>query len=81
MNFALTTTGGNAQTMTLKEITDLLDVRHDKAMLKVAEMAKEPKFGTMSILDIVYNDKGQTTQNQLNFELAVRPPSLALILW
>ena len=67
MNFALTTTGGNAQTMTLKEITDLLDVRHDKAMLKVAEMAKEPEFGTMSILDIVYNDKGQTTKTyQLN---------------
>ena len=62
MNFALTTTGGNAQTMTLKEITDLLDVRHDKAMLKVTEMAKEPEFGTMSILDIVYNDKGQTTK-------------------
>ena len=67
MNFALTTTGGNDQTMTLKEITDLLDVRHDKAMLKVAEMAKEPEFGTMSILDIVYNDKGQTTKTyQLN---------------
>ena len=67
MNFALTTTGGNAKTMTLKEITDLLDVRHDKAMLKVAEMAKEPEFGTMSILDIVYNDKGQTTKTyQLN---------------
>jgi|GEM_PF-4338224 len=67
MNFALTTTGGNAQTMTLKEITDLLDVRHDKAMLKVAAMAESPDFGTVSILDIVYNDKGQTTKTyQLN---------------
>ena len=67
MSFALTTTGGNVQTMTLKEITDLLDVRHDKAMLKVAAMAESPDFGTMSILDIVYNDKGQTTKTyQLN---------------
>ena len=42
-------------------------MHHDKAMLKVAEMAKEPEFGTMSILDIVYNDKGQTTKTyQLN---------------
>jgi len=43
------------QTMTLKEITDLLEVRHDKAMAKVEEMAKEPEFGWMSILDIQYS--------------------------
>ena len=46
-----------SQTMTLKEITDLLEVRHDKSMLKVEEMAKEPKFGQVSILDISY-EKG-----------------------
>jgi len=51
-----------AMTMTLKEITDLLNVRHDKAMLKVAAMTESPDFGTVSILDIVYNDKGQTTK-------------------
>ena len=33
-----------AVTMTLKEITDLLDVRHDRAMLKVAEMASCPEW-------------------------------------
>ena len=44
-----------AMTMTLKEITDLLDVRHDKAMLKVAEMAKEPEFGWLSKTDIQYS--------------------------
>lgn len=44
-----------AMTMTLKEITDLLKVRHDKAMLKVAEMAKEPEFGWMSKTDIQYS--------------------------
>jgi len=48
--------------MTLKEITDLLEVRHDKAMNKVATMAADDAFGTVSILDIVYNDKGQTVQ-------------------
>ena len=52
----------NVASMTLKEITDLLDVRHDKAMLKVAAMAESPDFGTVSILDIVYNYKGQTTK-------------------
>ena len=46
------------KTMTLKEITDLLGVRHDKAMVKVESLAKEPEFGTMSKMDIVYNEKG-----------------------
>ena len=41
--------------ITLKEITDLLEVRHDKSMLKVEEMAKEPEFGSMSVLDIQYS--------------------------
>ena len=50
------------QTMTLKQITDLLEVRHDKAMIKVFEMSKEPEFGTLSKMDIVYNDKGQTIE-------------------
>ena len=49
------------KTMTLKELTDLIDVRHDKAMPKVERLAKEPSFGTVSKIDIVYNDKGQTT--------------------
>ena len=45
----------NATSMTLKEITDLLDVRHDKAMLKVAAMAEEPEFGWVSKMDIQYS--------------------------
>ena len=48
-------------TMTLKEITDLLKVRHDKAMVRVAEMAESPDFGTMPKTDIAYNQHGQTT--------------------
>lgn len=53
---------GNVMTMTLKEITDLLNVRHDKAMLKVGKMADEPSFGAMSKMDIVYNEYGQTVE-------------------
>lgn len=33
------------ETMTLKEITDLLEVRHDNAMRTVAKMTEEPEFG------------------------------------
>lgn len=45
--------------ITLKEITDLINVRHDRAMQKVNELSAEPSFGTVSKIDIVYNDKGQ----------------------
>lgn len=62
MSFSLTTTGGNAQTMTLKEITDLLNVEHNKAMNKVEKMAEDPEFGTVAKTSTVYNDKGQTIQ-------------------
>ena len=54
-------------TMTLKEITDLLDVEHNKAMNKVEKMAEDPEFGTVAKTSTVYNDKGQTIQTyQLN---------------
>lgn len=51
--------------MSLKEITDLIGVRHDKACQKVLSMAEEPEFGTVSIVDIVYNDKGQKIQTYM----------------
>lgn len=41
----------NTGVITLKEITDLIDVRHDKAKLKVDELAKEPSFGEVSKMD------------------------------
>ena len=44
-----------AMTMTLKEITDLLDVRHNNAMRTVAEMAQDPDFG--SVTQIEYRTK------------------------
>ena len=37
--------------ITLKEITDLISVRHDKAMLKVKALTKEPSFGEVSKVD------------------------------
>lgn len=46
--------------ITLKDLTDLIGVRHDRAMEKVLKLAEEESFGTVSKIDIVYNDKGQT---------------------
>lgn len=55
----------NKLTMTLKEITDLLSVRHDRAFDKVSKMLDSEEFGTVSIQDIVYNDRGQTIKTYL----------------
>ena len=41
----------NGGVITLKEITDIIEVRHDKAMLKVEQLAKEPSFGEVSKMD------------------------------
>ena len=41
----------NTGVITLKEITDLIDVQHSKAMLKVEQLAKEPAFGEVSKFD------------------------------
>lgn len=46
--------------ITLKEITDLIGVEHNKAMKKVEELALEDGFGTLAKTATVYNDKGQT---------------------
>lgn len=35
------------KTMTLKEITDLLEVRHNDAMAKVSKMSESPEFGEL----------------------------------
>jgi len=67
-----TNTDTNERVMTLKEILDLINndrkekgenpLRHDKAMSKVENLSKEPSFGSVSKMDIVYNDKGQTVE-------------------
>lgn len=48
--------------ITLKALTDLIGVEHNKAMKKVEELAIEPSFGTLAKIATVYNDKGQTIQ-------------------
>ena len=50
----------NEYVITLKEITDLIGVRHNDSMRKVEELALEEGFGSLRKTRIVYNDKGQT---------------------
>lgn len=51
--------------ITLKDLTDLIGVEHNKAMKKVEELALEPSFGTLAKIATVYNNKGQTIQTYL----------------
>ena len=67
-----TLVSNETKTMTLKEITDLLNVRHDKAMIKVAEMAKDPEFGQVSILDISYSKGNGATGTTETYQLDKR---------
>jgi len=46
----------------LKMSSVLLNVRHDKAIKKVDELVREEEFGAVSIVDIVYNNQGQTVK-------------------
>jgi len=48
--------------ITLKEITDLISVEHNKAMKVVEKLSEEPSFGAVEKLATVYNDRGQTIQ-------------------
>ena len=52
--------GNQEYVITLKEITDLIGVEHNKAMRKVEELANEEGFGTLAKTATVYNGKGQT---------------------
>ena len=62
----------NKRVITLKDILDVINedrkakgenpLIHAKAMVKVENLAKEPSFGTVSKMGIVYNDKGQTVE-------------------
>ena len=46
--------------ITLKEITDLISVEHNKAMKVVEKLSFEASFGTLEKIATVYNEKGQT---------------------
>jgi len=51
--------------ITLKELTDLISVRHNDSMRKVEELSAELTFGTLRKTRIVYNDKGQEIDTYL----------------
>jgi len=61
-SIALLTTQSSEMTMTLKEITDMLGVRHNDAMRVVENMAKSLDFGTLRNFRSVYNQHGQTIE-------------------
>lgn len=50
MNLINTNNSGEV-VITLKEITDLIDVQHSKAMKKVEKLAEEPSFGQVAKMD------------------------------
>ncbi|MDX8383588.1 MAG: hypothetical protein R8M45_05865, partial [Ghiorsea sp.] len=52
-------------TMTLKEITDLLEVEHNKAMKTVDRMTDSQGFGTVAKTSTVYNEHGQTIETYI----------------
>ena len=54
-SIALLATQSSEMTMTLKEITDMLSVRHDNAMRTVAEMAQDTGFGHAPQIEERYN--------------------------
>ena len=58
--------------ITLKDITDLLDVQHSKAMIKVESLALEPSFGWVSKMDFQYKSGKNTTQTIQTYSLTKR---------
>lgn len=60
MNLAIQTQDNGV--ITLKEITDLIGVRHNDAMRKVEDLAKEPDFGSLRKTRIQYLSGKNTIQ-------------------
>lgn len=60
MNLAINQNSHNVGVITLKEITDLISVEHNKAMKTVEKLSLEASFGTLEKIATVYNEKGQT---------------------
>lgn len=59
MNNLIETNKGDV-VITLKEITDLIDVQHSKAMKKVMKLAEEPSFGVLAKMDITSSELGES---------------------
>lgn len=62
----------NDKTMTLKEITDLLDVRHNNAMRTVAEMAEDKAFGMITQIEYSYPMPNGGTRTMETYRLDKR---------
>ena len=72
MNELIQTSQNTEVTITLKDLTDLISVEHNKAMKQVEKLAQEPSFGTVEKIATVYNDKGQTIDTyKLNKKQAI----------
>ena len=62
----------NEAIITLKEITDLLEVRHNDAMTKITKLAEEPSFGVLRKTRITHENGGRPTDTyQLNKKQAI----------
>lgn len=66
MNYLISTkTGTHKLSITLKEITDLISVEHNKAMKQVEKLCNEPSFGAVEKIATVYNSNSQTIDTYL----------------
>tara|TARA_R110000737_G_scaffold333759_2_gene351631 strand:+ start:73 stop:747 length:675 start_codon:yes stop_codon:yes gene_type:complete len=63
------TTIENKTVITLKEICDILEVRHNNAMRTVITLSKEPSFGKLLEMSIQYNSGKNTTQTIKTYSL------------
>ena len=57
--------------ITLKEITDLINVQHSKAMLKVEQLSKEPSFGEVAKMDTLNLNNVKVETYLLNKKQAI----------
>ena len=69
MNFLIQ--NKNNGVITLKEITDLINVQHSKAMLKVEALSKEPSFGEVSKMDTLNLNNVKVETYLLNKKQAI----------
>lgn len=69
MNFLIQ--NKNNGVITLKEITDLIDVQHSKAMLKVEQLSKEPSFGEVAKMDTLNLNNVKVETYLLNKKQAI----------
>lgn len=63
---------GIVEFMTLKEITDLLGVRHNNAMITVAKMATDPGFGSLLKFSSQYTSGKNTVKAIQTYQLDKR---------